>query len=92
MAFTTAYIPHWENPAHITNLKFQAIIPTLRRLIPFLRKQVDIIVVCYHGGFEKDIEDGSPLSNDLENEGYALLHEVKGIDALVTGHQHLVIA
>lgn len=89
---TTAYIPHWENPAHITNLKFQAIIPTLRRLIPFLRKQVDIIVVCYHGGFEKDIEDGSPLSNDLENEGYALLHEVKGIDALVTGHQHLIIA
>ncbi len=77
--------------ANITD-QHNHIIPTLRRLIPFLRKQVDIIVVCYHGGFEKDIEDGSPLSNDLENEGYALLHEVKGIDALVTGHQHLVIA
>lgn len=51
------------------------------------------MIVSYHGGFEKDLETGKPTEVLTgENEAYQLLMEVSGIDALITGHQHRVIA
>lgn len=56
-------------------------------------KKADIVVVTYHGGFESDLETGEPTELLTgENEGYAIATKVPGIDALVTGHQHRVIA
>ena len=52
-----------------------------------------MVIVSYHGGFEKDLltgEDTEALTG--ENEGYELLQQVEGIDALFTGHQHRKIA
>lgn len=47
------------------------------------------MVVAYHGGFEKDLETGEPTEALTgENEGFQLLQEVAGMDALITGHQH----
>ena len=49
-------------------------------------------MVAYHGGFES-LKTGAPTEELLgENVGYQILKEVKGIDALLTGHQHRTIA
>ncbi|MBA1393866.1 bifunctional metallophosphatase/5'-nucleotidase, partial [Lactobacillus sp. XV13L] len=61
--------------------------------MPQLQKQADIIVVAYHGGFERDLQTNEPTETLTgENEGSQLLQEVPGIDALVTGHQHRALA
>ncbi|WP_086347783.1 bifunctional metallophosphatase/5'-nucleotidase [Candidatus Enterococcus clewellii] len=93
LGLVTQYIPHWEHPASIQGLRFESVVTTAQKIIPDLRKQADIVVVSYHGGFEKNLETGE--ATELltgENEGYELLHEVAGIDALFTGHQHREIA
>ncbi|QBP18144.1 bifunctional metallophosphatase/5'-nucleotidase [Acetilactobacillus jinshanensis] len=88
---TTAGTPKWELPAHIKGLKFHSLVATAKKYVPIMRKQADVIVVVYHGGFERD-HNGKPTEIlDGENEGYQLLKEVPGIDALLTGHQHRVI-
>ena len=91
IGLTTAYIPHWESPEHIKNLKFHSIVKVLKSIIPEIHKKADIIIVCYHGGFERDIKTGKLVSSGIENEGYELLHTVHHIDALLTGHQHKII-
>ena len=54
----------------------------------------DIVVVSYHGGFERDIDTEEP-TEDLtgENEASEILHRFhESIDVLITGHQHRDIA
>lgn len=93
LGVVTQYIPHWEQPATITGLTFESIIDTAKKYIPQLREQADVVIVAYHGGFEKDLVTGEPTEALTgENEGYELLSQVSGIDALITGHQHRQIA
>lgn len=93
LGLVTQYIPHWEQPATIKGMIFQSIVETAKAYVPKLREVADIVVVSYHGGFEKDLTTGEPTELLTgENEGYQLLHEVSGIDALFTGHQHREIA
>ncbi|WP_241373665.1 bifunctional metallophosphatase/5'-nucleotidase [Staphylococcus aureus] len=67
---------------------------TLQQHLPEMKRHADIIVVCYHGGFEKDLESGTPTEVLTgENEGYAMLEAFsKDIDIFITGHQHRQIA
>jgi len=93
IGLTTQFIPNWEQPQHIKELTFESAKQGLQRVLPKVRQQADIVVVCYHGGFEKDIHTGA--TTELltgENEGYDLLTEFEGIDVLITGHQHQTIA
>lgn len=93
LGLTTPYIPHWEQPATVKDLTFVSAVETAKKYVPELRQQADVVIVTYHGGFERDLETGEPTELLTgENEGYALATEVPGIDALVTGHQHRVIA
>lgn len=93
LGLTTDYIPHWEKPENIADLHFESVLATAKKYVPILRQEADIVVVAYHGGFEADLKTG--VADGLqtgENVGYQLLQEVPGIDALVTGHQHRLIA
>ena len=93
IGLTTQYIPNWEQPETIKDLSFYSVKETAAKLIEDVREQSDIVVVCYHGGFEKDLQTGEPTELITgENEGYDLLNEVDGIDVLITGHQHREIA
>lgn len=49
---------------------------------------VDIIVVCYYGGFEKDLESGMLIEVLMgENEGYVMLEVFfKEIDIFIIGY------
>lgn len=93
LGLTTPYIPNWEQPSTIKGLTFKSALETAKDYVPQLRTLADIVVVSYHGGFERDLETGEPTERLTgENEGYQLLHEVVGIDVLLTGHQHREIA
>lgn len=93
LGLTTQYIPHWERPEQITGLQFKSALETAKKYVPYLRQQADLVLVSYHGGFERDFETGEPTEALTgENEGFAILQEVSGIDAFITGHQHRKIA
>ncbi|PDY55435.1 bifunctional metallophosphatase/5'-nucleotidase, partial [Bacillus cereus] len=68
---------------------------TIKKWVPYIRKheQPDLLVVAYHGGFERDFQTGVPTEVLTgENQGYAMYDEIDGIDILLTGHQHREIA
>lgn len=91
LGVTTHYIPHWENPAHIQGLQFHDALETVKRWCAMIRaeEQPDLLIVAYHGGFERDLLSGEAVERLTgENQAYAMCTEVEGIDVLITGHQH----
>ena len=55
-----------------------------------LKGNCDFIIVCYHGGFEKSLEDNMTPTEALtkENQGSELLETFDSIDMIFSGHQH----
>ncbi|GAA0351435.1 bifunctional metallophosphatase/5'-nucleotidase [Alkalibacterium iburiense] len=93
LGLTTPYIPNWEHPENIEGLSFQSAVEAAKKYVPILKEKADVIIVSYHGGFERDLKTGEETEVLTgENEGYALLKEVDGIDVLLSGHQHRLIA
>jgi 2',3'-cyclic-nucleotide 2'-phosphodiesterase / 3'-nucleotidase len=95
LGLTTHYIPNWENPEHIKELHFEDAVEAAKKWVRYIRdeEKVDVMIVSYHGGFEKDLDTGEATEHLTgENQGYQLCHEVEGIDVLLTGHQHRSIA
>ncbi|UJF34436.1 bifunctional metallophosphatase/5'-nucleotidase [Paenibacillus hexagrammi] len=91
LGLTTPYIPNWEQPEHIQGLVFEDAVTAARKWVQLLREQecVDVVVIAYHGGFERDLHSGEPTEPLTgENQGYQICQEVPGIDVLLTGHQH----
>lgn len=95
LGLTTKYIPNWEKEDHIEGMQFDDPVQTAEKWVKVLKEEekVDVVVVAYHGGFERDLDTGEP-SEVLtgENQGYQICMEVDGIDVLLTGHQHRQIS
>ncbi|MFT8871891.1 MAG: bifunctional UDP-sugar hydrolase/5'-nucleotidase [Sporolactobacillus sp.] len=94
LGLTTKYVPIWEKPQHLTGLQFTDPVEAAGRWVPFLReeKHADLVVVSYHGGFERRLDTGTPEGALTgENQGYELCVKVPEIDVLLTGHQHRLI-
>lgn len=54
-----------------------------------VRKQVDLVILAYHGGIERDMADGRPTQYDTgEDQAYRILDSIQGIDGMICGHQH----
>ncbi|MFF2091455.1 bifunctional metallophosphatase/5'-nucleotidase [Paenibacillus sp. NPDC058174] len=97
LGVTTHYIPNWENPEYISGLVFHDALDLLLSWAARIREeeQPDVIIAAYHGGFERDLASGEPTERLTgENQGYAMCQAAKeaGIDVLITGHQHRLIA
>lgn len=93
LGLTTQAVYKWEKATNISGLQFESAFIAAKKYVPIIKQQADIVVVCYHGGFERDLSTGQP--NDIhvgENEAYHILEAIPGIDALVTGHQHRQLA
>lgn len=89
LGLTTHYIPNWEKEENIKSIVFKDALETAKEWVPWLRSQVDVLIVSYHGGLERDIETGKQTEELTgENQGYRMCMEVPGIDVLLTGHQH----
>ncbi|WIV21326.1 bifunctional UDP-sugar hydrolase/5'-nucleotidase [Paenibacillus polygoni] len=95
LGITTHYVPNWEDSANIRGLEFKDALASAQEWITHIRitEQPDAIVVCYHGGFECDPVTGKatePLTG--ENQGYEMCMHLEGVDVLLTGHQHRLLA
>ncbi|MFC3748935.1 bifunctional metallophosphatase/5'-nucleotidase [Paenibacillus sp. GCM10012306] len=91
LGVTTHYIPNWENSLHLQGLEFHDALESVKRWCADIRtdEQPDLLVVAYHGGFERDLQTGEPTERQTgENQGYAMCMEIEGLDVLITGHQH----
>ena len=94
LGLTTKYIPNWENPDIISELSFDDAVKSAEKWVGILKQKekVDLVVVSYHGGFERDLDTGKPTESLTgENQAYELCMKVKNIDVLLTGHQHRLI-
>jgi len=95
LGVTTPYIPNWEKKEHIKGLRFDDAAETAKKWVRFLKEQekADLVVVAYHGGFERDLDTGEATETFTgENQAYQICMEVPGIDVLLTGHQHRKLA
>ncbi|MBB6447777.1 bifunctional metallophosphatase/5'-nucleotidase [Bacillus benzoevorans] len=95
LGLTTHYVPHWEESVHIEGLQFEDALHSAQKWVNYIRRheEIDLLIVCYHGGFERDLQTGELVEKESgENQGYAMCRELEGIDVLVTGHQHREIA
>ncbi|XEC95950.1 bifunctional UDP-sugar hydrolase/5'-nucleotidase [Paenibacillus tarimensis] len=92
---TTHFIPNWERPEHIEGLHFSDALNTVKQWVELIRREErpDVLIVAYHGGFERDLASGLATEAATgENQGYAMCTTMEGIDVLITGHQHRLIA
>jgi len=46
------------------------------------------VVINTHEGFEKDLDSGQSNGTEYENSAWAMVHDVPGMDVLLTGHSH----
>ena len=55
-----------------------------------MQEQSDMIVVCYHGGFEKSVDTAWQATEAFtkENQGSQLLETYPSINIMLSGHQH----
>jgi 2',3'-cyclic-nucleotide 2'-phosphodiesterase/3'-nucleotidase len=75
-------------------VRFGDSVEAARRWVPILRgrERCDLVVVLAHEGFERDPRTGKERRDSGENQAYAVATEVEGIDLLLSGHAHAVVA
>ncbi len=90
LSLTTKYIPFWEEPKHIKELDFLDPIETARRYLKeFKLIGVDVVIIGYHGGLERDPQSGEVIAELTgENQGYEMATTLEGVAAFIFGHQH----
>lgn len=84
----TTRVPSWQYPDRLEGWQWHDEVDTVKAIVDSIRSDVDAIVVCCHGGVERDgipEREGVP---DPENAALRIVREVEGIDVLLTGHQH----
>ncbi|ALS01846.1 2,' 3'-cyclic nucleotide 2'-phosphodiesterase [Enterococcus silesiacus] len=89
----TSAMPQITDYDQISDLKFINAIDSLNKWVPLVRSQVDVLIVSYHGGIERDMLTGQPTQYDTgEDQTYRIISEIAGIDGVICGHQHRVNA
>jgi 2',3'-cyclic-nucleotide 2'-phosphodiesterase/3'-nucleotidase len=90
VGFVTPGIPRWEIPEHYKGYEFQPIVAAAQRVIPEVRKQVDLLVVIMHSGLDRDPQNGAAAPDQIDNENAAweLADQVPEIDVIFYGHTH----
>ncbi len=84
IGFTPPQIMRWDRQHLEGSVMVRGIVETARALVPQMREQgADIVIALSHSGI------GPAEGEMLENASLALA-SVPGIDAIMTGHSHLV--
>jgi 2',3'-cyclic-nucleotide 2'-phosphodiesterase/3'-nucleotidase len=92
----TPAVPALEDSANLAGLRFLPPVEAARREVERLRgaERCDVVVLLAHTGLERDPATGAGRQGDTpgENWGYRLAAEVKGVDLVILGHTHAVVA
>lgn len=91
---TTHFITTWEAAENIRGLKVLDAFESAKKWLTIMQQNEDIqiSVICYHGGFSHALDTGELEEQDSgENQGYQMLEHLP-FDILVTGHQHREIS
>src|SRR5690606_2168105 len=91
----THFTKNWDECGSTKHLHFENAFECAKNTVRHVREfeQAQLVILSYHGGFERDLSSGHLIDLEQgENEGYRMLHEIEGIDILITGHQHLEIS
>jgi 2',3'-cyclic-nucleotide 2'-phosphodiesterase/3'-nucleotidase len=90
VGFVTPGVPRWEVPAHYKGYEFEQIVDAAKRVIPPLRKKVDLLVVIAHSGLGRDPQVTATDYSDVagENVILALARALPEIDIVFYGHSH----
>ena len=90
IGFTTRYVPNWEQPHHIEGLDFLDPVDMYAKYEEELKAQADFIIVAYHGGFERSLDEEMIPTESLtkENQASELLQRFDSINMMLSGHQH----
>ena len=89
VGIVTDWIKLWEKEENLINFTISDPFEAAKKAVEGL--ECDVLVGIYHGGIEKDLADGRPLSSTDENIGCRLCEELP-FDLLLTGHQHIPMA
>ena len=89
-AAVTGFVNVWEQKENLTELEVTDPVEELKKELEVIRKDCDITVCIYHGGFEEDLATGKLLSDSRENEACRIARELD-FDILLTGHQHMPV-
>ncbi|MGE7673802.1 bifunctional metallophosphatase/5'-nucleotidase [Lysinibacillus sp. NPDC094403] len=95
LGVTTHFVTKWEEPKHIHGLRFEDAFSSASYWAKWIRanEQIDVLILCYHGGFERSLETGELLeTEDGENQGYRMCTEIEEVDIVISGHQHREIS
>ncbi|WP_348921782.1 bifunctional metallophosphatase/5'-nucleotidase [Enterococcus rotai] len=89
----TGAMPQITEYDQIKDIKFTNVIESLKQWVPIVREQVDVLIVSYHGGIERDMITEEPTQYDTgEDQTYRIIDEIVGIDGVICGHQHRINA
>ena len=88
VGIVTDWVNRWEKRENLTELSVTDPLEAAREAIAQL--DADLIVGIYHGGIERDLQTGRPLSQTDENIACRLCEELP-LDLLLTGHQHIAM-
>ena len=100
IGLTTPAVPMLMDSALFGGLSFVDPIEVARREVDRLRRseRCEVVIALVHMGLERDPAarggDAKPRIGEIpsENLGYRLAYEVQGLDAVILGHTHQVIA
>ena len=85
----TPFVRRWEKPETVAQLEIDEPVSAVRRALKAL-PAVDVKVLVYHGGFERDLQSGALLSATGENQACEFCREFD-FDVLLAGHQHIPV-
>lgn len=84
LGYNNANIEGWLSPELWSGMKYVSLVPFVRKRVKQIRKEVDpdVVVVIVHSG------TGAGDGSSYESQGLDVFRKLKGVDVLVTAHDH----
>lgn len=94
LGLVTSQATRWLGPDLLQGLRFTDPVSVARAWVRTLREQerCDVVVVLAHVGFGKDPATGKARPGGRGDRALALATEVPGVDLVLAGHGHAVVA
>lgn len=86
----TDYVNIWEKKENLEKFTVSSAFESVEKEYRYLKDKADILVLIYHGGFERNLKTDELLTSSTENIGCKIAREL-GFDLILSAHQHMEI-